>query len=268
MLQAETAALAPWKQAIALARQARCPGSAVPATPPGTLTAAQARPLAPERAADAAAEASQASPASPAVPSAAQAEPCAPIRPASTRAASPQVLGSTDAQGVVRPLAPERAAGGAGSTPAPARLAAQPRADAPERVAGAAATGPTVARATPAPARAEPLAPIPPAPVRGALDQALASARAEPAAKPQATERPRRGATTAPAPACAAAQPKAHAPPAGHAMSPSGAAAPIARQGRKPHVPVTAAATHRTDDAAIRRAAAQWRAKQRMLRRS
>jgi len=209
MLQTETAALAPWKQAIALARQARRPGRAVTAAPPGALTTAQARPLAPELVAEAAATTS---PASPAVLVPAQAEPHAPIRPASTRAASPQALGSTDAQGVAGAHASNRAARRACSFLAPARLAARPRDHAPERAAGTAVTGPAVARAAPASARSEPLAPIPPAPARGALDQAPASVGAEQAAKPHAPEPPERGASDAQVPARLAAQPKAHAP--------------------------------------------------------
>lgn len=72
--------------------------------------------------------------------------------------------------------------------------------------------------------------------------------------------------------AAAEAAARAHAPEAQaarHVGARSGAAAAIAAQGRKPHAPVTAApAAPRTDNAAIRRAAAQWRAKQRILGRS
>jgi len=228
LLRAETAALAPWKLAIAQARQARRPGRAGPAAPRGVLTAAQARPLAPEPVAEAAATAS---PALPAVPPAAQPEPYAPIRPAPAQAAPHQVPGSTGAPVVAKPHAPNRAARRASSASAPARLAARARGHAPGRAADAAVTGPAVAPAAPASLRAEPLAPIPPASARGALDQAPASARAEPAAKPHATECPGRGVTDAPAPARLVAQPIPHAPkriPTPHTASrtiPSGRAA-------------------------------------------
>jgi len=49
LLRAETAALAPWKQAIALARKARRPGQAAPTARCGAV-AARAKPHAPERA--------------------------------------------------------------------------------------------------------------------------------------------------------------------------------------------------------------------------
>jgi len=216
LLQAETAALAPWKQAIAQAREARRPGRAKPAAPRGALTAAQARPLAPELVAEAAATAS------PAVPSAAQPQPHAPIRPASARAAPHPVPGSTGAPVVATPHAPNRAARRASSASAPARLAAWPRAHAPERAAGAAATALTAAPAAPASARAEPLAPIPPVPALAALDYAPASVRADPAAKPHAPECPGSGVTDAPAPVRSAAPPIPHAPkriPTAHTAS-------------------------------------------------
>jgi hypothetical protein len=110
MLQAETAALAAWKQAIALIRQARRTGSAVPAAPCGALTAAPAEPHAPIRPSDTPATAS---PASPAVPSAARAEPHAPIRPAPARAARQQAPRSSGAPAAAKPRAPEHAASGA-----------------------------------------------------------------------------------------------------------------------------------------------------------
>jgi hypothetical protein len=228
MLQAETAALAPWKAAIALARQAGRPSRAGPAAPRGPLTAAQARPLAPEPVAQAAATAS---PASPAVPPGAAPEPHAPIPPAPAQAAHHQVPGSTGAPAAVEPHAPERAARGVHSASPPARLAARPRAHAPERAAGAAATAPAEAPAAPASARAEPHAPIPPAAARNALDQAPASIRVDQAATPRATECSGSGVIDAPAPARPIARPKPHAPKriptphtAGRTISPGRAA--------------------------------------------
>ncbi len=209
MLRTETAALAPWKRAIALARQAARPGRAGPAARRGALTAAQATPLAPELAANAAATAS---PPPPAVTAAAQAEPHAPIRPAPTQTAPQQASGGTGAPVAAKPHAPERAARGVRSTSAPARLAARPKVHAPERAADAAAAASAAAPVAPAPARAEPLAPIPPAPALAAPDQAPASASAEPSAKPHAPERPGRGAISAPAPAGLAVRPIPHAP--------------------------------------------------------
>ncbi len=229
MLQAETASLAPWKQAIALARQARRWGRAAPTAQSGALTATQAKPLAPKLVADAAATAS---PASPAVPLVALAEPHAPIRPAPTRAAPQQASRSSGTHLVARPYAPKRAARGASSSLAPAGLAAQPRAAAPERAPGAAATGPVVARATPAPVRAEPLAPIPPAPALVAPDQALASTRTDPAARAHTTERAARG-EGAPVPARLAARPKAHAPNHAPATYTGSRTLPVGRAARR-----------------------------------
>ena len=180
MLQAETASLAPWKRAIAQARQTARPGRAEPAAPPGAMTTAQPKPQAPKPAADAAATAS---PASPALPPAAPPEPRAPIPLAPARAAPHQVPGSTGAP-AAKLHAPNRAARRAGSASAPARLAAPP----------------------------EPRAPIPPPPVQGAPDQAPASLRTAQAAQPHATERPGRGAITAPAPARLPTPPTPHAP--------------------------------------------------------
>lgn len=227
MLRAETASLAPWKLALAPARQASRPGRARPAARRGALAAAQAKPLAPAQAADAA---TAASPASPAVPPAARAEPHAPILPAPTRAAPRPAPESTGAHVLAEPHAPERAARGVRGTPAPAWLAALPRAHAPER---AAATTPAAAPAAPASVRPEPLAPIPPAPARGAPDQAPASVRAEPPAKPDATERPGRGAIGAPAPARFAAQPKAHAPERAPATHTGSRTIPVGRAARR-----------------------------------
>lgn len=262
MLQAETEALAPWKLAIAQARQARRPGRAGPGARRGALTAAQARPLAAEPVADAA---GTASPASPAVPPAAQPEPRAPIQPAPAQVALQQAPCSTGAPAAAKP---ECAARGVRGASVPARLAARPRAHAPERVVAAAATAPAAPPAAPASARAEPLAPIPSPPTRAARDQALAGAGAAPAAKAHATGPAAGGASSAPAPVRLAALPKAHAPegqPARHALSRSDATGAIAQHGRRPHAPVTAAAvTPRTDNAAIRRASAQWRAAQRI----
>jgi hypothetical protein len=206
MLQAETAALAPWKLAIALARQAGRPSRAGPAAPRGALTAAQARPHAPERGADTAATAS------PAVLPAAPPEPHAPIPPAAAQAAHHQAPGSTGAPAAAKPHAPNRAARRASSASAPARLAARSGAPAPERAASAAAAAPAVAPAAPASARAEPHAPIPPAPARNALDQTPESIRADQVAKPRATEFPGRGVIDSPAPARLVARPAPHAP--------------------------------------------------------
>jgi hypothetical protein len=258
MLRAETEALAPWKQAIALARQAKRPGRGGPAALGGALTAAQARPLAPEFVADAA---GTASPASPAVPPAAQAEPHAPIRPAPTRAAARPAPGNTSshvaaephaaippaptrsapgqapasirAKPPAEPLAPERAACGVRGTPAPARLAALPEAHAPERPAGAAAIAPAAAAGAPASTRAEPHAAIPPAPARSAPGLAPAGTRAKPPAKPHAPERPGRGGSGAPVPARLTTQPKAHAPERAPATHTGSRTIPVGRAARR-----------------------------------
>ena len=214
MRRAEAEALAPWKQAIAPARQAARAGCASSLAPSGPLAAAQPRPLAPERVAGT-------GPAAPLAASApAPAEPLAPIRPGATRTA-----------------------------PAPARFAAQPKPCAPERATGAAATGPTAAPAAPAPAQAEPLAPIPPGATRSAPARFAAQPKshaperatgatatgpaAAPAAPPPAQAEPlapiRPAATgTAPAPARFAAQPKPHAPERATGAAATSLAAPPA----------------------------------------
>jgi len=232
MLQAETEALAPWKQAIALARQARCAGRTAQAAPRAASTAAQAKPLAPELVAGAAATAPAATPIAAA---SAPSEPLAPIRPSPARtapaparlAAQPNSLAPERAAGSVttapaatpiapasarsEPLAPIRRAP-ARTTPAPARLAAQPKPFAPERAAGAAATGAAASSHAPAPAQAEPHAPIPPVTAGVGPEQAPAGASAEPAAELPAPEREGRGPGSAPTPARLAAEPKPHAP--------------------------------------------------------
>jgi len=265
LLQAETEALAPWKLAIAQARQARRAGRAGTAERCGALTAAQAGPLARNRLPlplrEGVGGRGSCSPnpspqppptrgggVSPVVPAAAQAGPHAPIRPTPTPAAPQQVPGSSGAPVVAKPYAPNRAARRASSASAPARLAARlavrAKAHAPERAAGAAATALAAAPAAPASARTEPLAPIPPAPARGAPDEAPASVRAEPAAKPHAPEHAGRGPGSVPAPARLAAPPIPHAPE---------------------HAPTTQGGSRTIS---VGRAARRWRRQQKLMHRN
>jgi len=206
LLRAETEALAPWKQALALARKARHPDRATRAAPSGTPAPAQATPLAPEPAAD------TALPVSPAVPPAAWAAPHAPIPPAPTQAAPHQAPESTGAQVLAEPHAPNRAARRASNASAPARSAALPIPHAPEPPTDAPATCSASPPTASAPAQTEPLAPIPPPPARAAPDQAPASLCTAQAATPHAPKHPGRGASSAPAPARLPALPRPHAP--------------------------------------------------------
>ena len=275
LLQAETEALAPWKQAIALAREARRADRAARAAPAATGAPAQARPLAPGRADVVVASASAPAPSAPAaVPSgsaAAQPKPHAPIPPDPAQPGPHLARAGGCAAALAKPHATEPASHGARHVPTPAGAPAQPKAHAPI-AAGAAqpelepatagacvamlakphATEPAShgARHAPtpagAPAPATVHAPIPVAAAQPGSESAPASARAEAAAKPHAPDRHR-----------------AH-----HTGPQRGAAAPIASHAAKPHAPVTAATRPRTDTAGIRRAAALWRSEQRRLKQS
>ncbi len=221
LLLAETAALAPWKQAMALSREARRAERAARAASSATGAPAQARPLAPERAAIAATVASAAAPASavpPAAPAAAPAKAHAPIPPAPAQPGPHLSRAGGCAEALAKPRATEPASHSVRHVPTPARVAAQPKAHAP----------------------------IPAALAQPVLEPAPTSARAEPVAKPHAPDRHR----------------------ARHTGPQRGGAAPIASHAAKPHAPVTAGARPRTDNAAIRRAAALWRTEQRRLRQS
>jgi hypothetical protein len=173
MERAEAAALAPWKAAIALARQAarERPGMAAGrrgATPakahapvplprdpaaPGALQAdVAARPHAPEHARDPGA----ATEAPATAPSAAQATPHAPGRAnggAATPAASPQAPAKAQAT----PHAPEQGAAARASHLAPTAAPAKPHA--PETVALAGGANPAAPLPAPAQPEATPLAP-------------------------------------------------------------------------------------------------------------
>jgi hypothetical protein len=169
MLLAETAALAPWKQAMALDRQARREARAARAALSDANSPAQATPHAPERLEGTVARAATAPPAAfvpalqeahapiPATPAQpgrqpapastrvdlapqqapagtgvrAAAEAHAPIRPDSARAAPRHPPGSSAAPGLAKPHAPERPALRASSSPAPAPLIAEPKPHAP-----------------------------------------------------------------------------------------------------------------------------------------
>ncbi len=246
LLQAETAALAPWKQAMVLARQARRDARAARAA---AKAAARSRPHAPEQAASAVATGSAAS--APAVPRA-QPKPHASIAPAPARAKPHAAPGSGRLVPSMELHALERAAPGGGGTPAPANPAALPEAHtpippataqpalqpaaasdgaaslaeprAPERTAHGARNAPAPANRAGQP---KPLAPIPPAPTQPAPHPAPASAHAEPSAKPLAPERAAHGPRDALPPVNPAALPKAQAPipPAPAQPAPPGARA-------------------------------------------
>jgi hypothetical protein len=175
--QAEAAALAPWKQAMADARQARRAARAARAAASAAKAAARARPHAPALAASAAAVRSVA-PASAVSP--ARPKPHAPIPPAPARPAPHLAPPSARAAPSAEPHAPDRAAPGPHSAPPPANPAAPPK----------------------------PHAPIPPA----AAQPAPPSARAAPVPTPHAPNTTSHGPTSTPAPANQAAQPEAHAP--------------------------------------------------------
>jgi len=237
MLQAETEALAPWKQAMALARQARRAAAAARAAASGAMAVAQARHLAPERAAGAATPGSAACPAA---TMAARPEAHAPIRPVPVSAGLRHAPVSTEALALAEPLAPERAARGERSTKAAARLTGLARAQAPERAAGPADTGAAGAGTggaawpdAPASRRAEPLAPIPPALAQGAARQAPAGSRGEQPAKPHATERPGCVAIGASAAARSSTQARAHAPIHAAATRTESRTEPVGRAARR-----------------------------------
>jgi hypothetical protein len=181
LLQAETEALAPWKQAMALVRQARRADRAARAAPSGAMAAVPARPVAPERTVGAAAPASAAS-----LSASAAARPTAhaPIPPAPARPALQAAPASARAEPSAKPHASERAVHGLSSARPPAHLATLPK----------------------------PSAPILPAPAQPTSQPAPAGARAEPAAKPHAPNRASHGASSAVVPAGLAAQAKAPAP--------------------------------------------------------
>ena len=181
MRQAEIAALAPWRQAMADIRQARRDARAARAASSAAKAAARARPHAPDQAASAvfSRSAAPAPAVSPARPKAR-----APIPPASAQARPHPAPGSARALPSAAPHAPERTAPGARGTPAPANRAALPT----------------------------PHAPIPPVPAHPTPHPAPASARAAPSATPHAPERAAHRPSAAPAPANPAALPKAHAP--------------------------------------------------------
>jgi hypothetical protein len=314
MLQAEAAALAPWKQAMAQVRQARRAARAARAAARGAKSAALARPHAPIQAAAAA------GPASARAPSARAAglpTPHAPIPPAPAKSGPQLTRAGARVGALAKTQATDCASRGVRPFPASAKLAAPPKPHAPIPAAPArrvSAPAPASARAmplarplateraphgerhAPAPARLpalpKPYAPIPAAPARPVSEPPPAGARAMALARPHATDRVRHGERHAPAPARLSAQPKPHAPipaaparpvsepppasaPAEHVARPHAPgrtphgmndtpAVPIAPHAPTPHAPVApAAARSRTDTAAIRRAAAQWRAEQR-----
>jgi nicotinate-nucleotide--dimethylbenzimidazole phosphoribosyltransferase len=193
MQRAEAAALAPWKAAIALARQAawKRPGAATgqrgaaraeahapvplprdPAAPGAQQADVAARPHAPERARDPGAATEAPSTAS----SAAQAEPHAPEREAggaAIPAASPHALAKAQAA----PHAPEQGAGARASHLAPTAAPAKPHA--PETVALAGGANPAAPLPAPALPEATPHAP----------EQARAAEGASPAPSPNRAAR-------------------------------------------------------------------------------
>jgi hypothetical protein len=120
LLRAEAEALAPWKQAMALDRQARREARVARAIPAGAQAAAQARPHAPEPTAGAATPAPAASPAAPA---AALSEAHAPIPP-------PPAQPVPQPARPARPHASEHAPGVCGA-PVPSGPEAAPKAHAP-----------------------------------------------------------------------------------------------------------------------------------------
>ena len=169
LLQAETAALAPWKQAMALDREARRADRAARAAASGAKAAARATPHAPEPAAAAAASGSAASASgfSPARPKPHAPIPAAPVpakpHPAPAQPAPHPAPASARAEPLAKPVAPERAAHAPRGAPGPANPPALPEAHAPIR----------------------------PAPTQTAPHPAPGSARAEPSAKAHAPERAR-----------------------------------------------------------------------------
>jgi hypothetical protein len=172
LLRAEAEALAPWKQAIALDRQARRADRVARAIPAGARAAAQARPLAPEQAAGTATPGPAASPAAPA---AALPEAHAPIPPPPAQPMPQPAPAGARAEPPARPDAPERTAPGLRGVPAPAGPAALSKAHAP----------------------------IPSTPVQ----PAMAGVRTEPAAKPHTPIRgPKTGRVSRPIPVGRAAR--------------------------------------------------------------
>jgi hypothetical protein len=180
MLQAEREALAPWKQAMALARQARRDtraARAARAAAPGAKSPARARPHAPIQAAGAAASGSALAPSA---PTTVLPKPHAPIPRAPAQSGPQPARAGARAGALAKPHAAECASHGARQVPAPCRVAALPK----------------------------PHAPIPPA----AAQPAPPSARAAPVPTPHAPNTTSHGPTSTPAPANQAAQPEAHAP--------------------------------------------------------
>ncbi len=233
MLLAETAALAPWKQAMALDRQARREERAARAAASDAEAPSQATPHAPEPAAGAAAPASTPPPAA-LVP--ARPEPHAPIPPASAGPKPQPAPAGARAVPLAKPHAPERAPRGirgalarpcpAGRPEAhapipatPAQLAPQPtpartrvelaaKPHAPNRVASGARSAPAVARVAELP---KAHAPIHPAPTQPASQPAAAGTGVEPATKPLAPNNDVDGIHAAPTAARLTARPEVHA---------------------------------------------------------
>ena len=283
LLLAETAALAPWKQAMALARQARRADAAIRATSPGAGAAAQVGPLAPEQAVGGAAPGSAAS-----LSASAAARPGAhaPIPPAPARPAWQPAPASARAEPLAKPDAAERAAHGLRSARPPAHPAALPEGHAPIPQA-AAQPG---SQPAPAGGRAEPAAqcqaPNPASDgVRGAVapaglaaqakahapilptsaQPAPASARAEPATKPHAPNPASDGVRGAVAPAGLAAQAKAHAPILPTPAQPAPASA-RAEPAARPHAPIRAPNTDRVGRTIpVGRAARRWLRQQKRM---
>jgi len=287
LLQAETAALAPWKQAMALARQARRADRAARAAPSGAKAAARARPLAPERSAGTAAPAAAALSAAPA---AAQPKAHAPILSPAAQSRPQRTLAGVRAEPSSKPHATERAAPGVRGAPAAARVAGQPEAHAPippaparpapqpapastgaealakfralERAAHALRSAPPPAQLAALP---EAYAPIPPGAAQPTTQLVPAGARAKPAAEPHAPNRASHGVRSAVAPAGLAAQAKAHAPipPTPAQPAPASARAePVA----KPHAPERAPEPGRVSRTIpVGRAARRWLRQQKRM---
>jgi hypothetical protein len=268
MLQAETAALAPWKQAMAQARQARRAARDARATLSGAKAAARAKAPAPERAAGMAALASAASPMAfvPGRPEAHAPILSAPAHPrpqparagagakssAKSRASERGPHGGSDAPlGAAvlallavqpKPLAPiPSAPAQPTSQPAPASASAEPSVTPPpsERAAyGCSSARPPAQPPADLAALPEAHAPIPSAQMQPASQPAPASVRAEPVAKAHAPDRASHGVRSAAVPADLAAQPKAHAPIPPTPTQPA-PASPCVEPVATPHAPAS-----------------------------
>ncbi len=289
LLRAETAALAPWKQAIALARHARRADRTARTARSGAMAAPQARPLAPEGAAGATVGASAAAQSASA---AAQPKAHAPIPPAPAQPEPEPAPAGIRAEPPAKLHASEPAPHGVRHAPAPARVAGQPKAHAPippARAWPAPQPAPASARAEPSatlhasgraahglhsvrlPAHLAALpeahAPIRPAAAQSTSQPAPAGGRADPAAKPHAPNRASHGVRSAVVPAGLATQAKAHAPILPTPARPASASARVERMA-KPHAPERAPKTDRVSRTVpVGRAARRWLRQQKLMHR-